>query len=182
MEIGKTLYVADRAAWRAWLRKHGTHMREIWLIYYRKDSGKPSLPYDHAVEEALCFGWIDSTVKSIDAVCYAQRFTPRRKGSMLSMLNLLRVERLIMQKKMTKRGLRALEHVTKPRAIGADILAAIRKHHTAWKYFTKFPESYRRIRLSWIESARERPEMFTQRLEYFIARTAENKQFGTRFY
>ena len=68
MEIGKTLYVANRREWRAWLRKNYKKERDIWLIYYKKDSGKPRIPYNDAVEEALCFGWIDSIIKKMDAV------------------------------------------------------------------------------------------------------------------
>ena len=180
MEIGETIYVTDRAAWRAWLRQYSSRLSEIWLIYCRKDSGKPSLPYDHAVEEALCFGWIDSTVKSVDAERYAQRFTPRKKGSELSMLNLIRVENLVRQRKMTKQGLEALKSVRKPCEIGKDIFSTIRKHPIAWKHFSAFPENYKRIRLSWIESARKTPDLFAKRLAYFIAMTQQNKQFGTK--
>ena len=79
MEIGKTLYVANRREWRAWLRKNYKKERDIWLIYYKKDSGKPRIPYNDAVEEALCFGWIDSIIKKMDAERFVQRFSKRNK-------------------------------------------------------------------------------------------------------
>src|SRR5213596_4263102 len=110
MEIGTTLYVKDRRQWRAWLARHHETAPEIWLIYYKKDSGKPRIPYNDAVEEALCYGWIDSILKPIDARRYAQRFSPRRPTSVLSAMNRERVRRLITAKRMTKAGLASISH------------------------------------------------------------------------
>ncbi|MDD8010957.1 MAG: hypothetical protein PHX73_07605, partial [Acidobacteriota bacterium] len=87
MEIGKTLYVANRREWRAWLRKNYKKERDIWLIYYKKDSGKPRIPYNDAVEEALCFGWIDSIIKKMDAERFVQRFSKRNPKSPYSQAN-----------------------------------------------------------------------------------------------
>src|SRR3989442_11748515 len=78
MEIGTTLYVKDRRQWRAWLARHHKTAPEIWLIYYKKHSGRPRIPYSDAVEEALCYGWIDSITKPVDEDRWAQRFSPRR--------------------------------------------------------------------------------------------------------
>src|SRR4030095_1078478 len=72
----KTLYVTDRAAWRAWLEEHHASEREVWLVYYKKHTGRPRIPYDDAVEEALCFGWIDSIVRRLDDEKFAQKFNP----------------------------------------------------------------------------------------------------------
>jgi hypothetical protein len=102
VKLGKTFYAPDRAAWRAWLKRHHQTAPEIWLVYYKNGSGKPRIPYNHAVEEALCFGWIDSILKPIDARRYAQRFSPRRATSVLSAMNRERVRRLIKAKRMTK--------------------------------------------------------------------------------
>src|SRR6266516_1148159 len=110
MEIGRTLYVKDRLQWRAWLARHHQTAPEIWLIYYKKHSDKPRIPYNDAVEEALCYGWIDSTNKGIDAESSAQRFSPRRKGSPVSPMNKERIRRLIAKKKMTKAGMESIEH------------------------------------------------------------------------
>src|SRR5213594_4221891 len=110
MNVGKTFYAKNRREWRAWLSKHHRTAPEIWLIYYKKLSGKPRIPYNHAVEEALCYGWIDSLLKPIDAVCWAQRYSPRKRTSRLSAMNLERVRRLIVAKRMTKAGLARIEH------------------------------------------------------------------------
>jgi uncharacterized protein YdeI (YjbR/CyaY-like superfamily) len=95
MEITKTYYAKNRAQWRTWLEKNHAKAKEIWLIYYKKGSGKPRIPYYDAVDEALCFGWIDGTVKTIDAQKYAQRFTPRRKRSSWSATNAARYRALL---------------------------------------------------------------------------------------
>ena len=87
MEITKTYYVATRSEWCKWLQKHHTSATEIWLIYYKKHTGMPRVSYNDAVEEALCFGWIDSLVKRVDADTYAQKFTPRKSKSKWSELN-----------------------------------------------------------------------------------------------
>ena len=110
MELGKTLYVHGRKAWRAWLSKNHKKEKEIWLIYCRKSSGKPRIPYNDAVEEALCFGWIDSIVKKIDDERFAQRFTPRGPRSRLSQANRERIREMISEGKMTKEGLAAVSH------------------------------------------------------------------------
>src|SRR5919106_655260 len=110
----KTLYTADRREWRRWLRQNHRNEPEIWLVYYRKDSGKPRISYNDAVEEALCFGWIDSVLRKIDDERFAQRFSPRRPTSALSQMNRERIRKLIGQKKMTKAGLDAIAHAFDP--------------------------------------------------------------------
>src|SRR3989442_7399108 len=111
MEIGTTLYVKDRRQWRAWLARHHKTAPEIWLIYYKKHSGRPRIPYSDAVEEALCYGWIDSITKPVDEDRWAQRFSPRRPSSRLSEMNRERVRRLIAARRMTKAGLARIAHV-----------------------------------------------------------------------
>ncbi|MBI3786846.1 MAG: YdeI/OmpD-associated family protein [Ignavibacteriales bacterium] len=179
MKIGTTLYVSNRKDWRNWLSKNHSTAKEIWLVYYKKDSGKPRIPYNDSVEEALCYGWIDSTAKKIDEERFAQRFTPRRAGSPLSQMNRERVRRLIRAKKMTKAGLKAIEgQLNKRFTIASDILSSLKKNDDAWKNFQKFPKSYQRIRIAFIEGARKRPEMFQRRLNYFLKMAAQNKRFG----
>lgn len=95
MEIGKTLHVLERAAWREWLQQHYKTEPDIWLVYYKKSSGKPRLSYDDMVEEALCFGWIDSMEKGMDAERTALRFTPRRATTPYSPSNQERLRRLV---------------------------------------------------------------------------------------
>ncbi len=193
MKLGITLYVANRKEWRSWLSKHRDSKKEIWLVYYNKQSGKPRIPYNEAVEEALCYGWIDSTVKKIDTDRFAQRFTPRRPNSGLSEMNKERIRRLIKKKKMTKAGLAAIEHVFGKNSLGAkqthrtmkaeftipsDILKTLKATPRVWKNFQRFPASYKRIRIGWIAAAKHRPEIFKQRLRYFLKMTTLNKRFG----
>ena len=191
MEVGKILYVPNRKDWRAWLAKNHRSAEEIWLIYYKKQSGKPRIPYNDAVEEALCYGWIDSTLKPIDEQCFAQRFSPRRKKSKLSEMNKERVRRLIKAKKMTRLGLESIRHHMENNlkksagspslikfALPQDILETLKSDPTVWKHFMKFPMSYKRIRIGWIDAARHRPEIFNQRLKYFLKMTIKNKRFG----
>ena len=192
MEIGKTLYAKSREQWRKWLEKNHNKAPEIWLIYFRKSSGKPRVSYNDAVEEALCFGWIDSIAKPIDEESWAQRFTPRRKNSKLSELNKERVRRMIKAKKMTKFGLEKIKHEMhedslkpnrKPKLkkfiMPEDILAELKKDTVVWKNFLKFPETYKHIRIAWIDSSRRRQDVYKTRLNYFIRMTAKNKKFGT---
>ena len=179
MEIGKTLDLFDRRVWRSWLAKHHSNEKEIWLIYYRKQAGKPRIPYNDAVEEALCYGWIDSTVKKIDDDRYAQRFTPRRDGSQLSETNRHRALALIKAGRMTQAGLKKTKTQLDTKIIvPKDILAALKKDKTTWNNFQKFPAHYQRIRIAFVEGARSRPDMFKQRLQYFLKMTRQNKKFG----
>ena len=108
MEIGDTLLVGNRQEWREWLARHHHDSKDIWLIYYKKNSGKVSISYEESVEEALCFGWIDGTNKGIDEETYAGRFTPRRSKSPWSASNRERVARLIGEGRMTEAGMAAL--------------------------------------------------------------------------
>ena len=139
------------------------------------------------MEEALCYGWIDSLLKPIDADRYAQRFSPRRPTSRLSAMNRERVRRLIASGRMTRFGLESIKHAfdhkrdTKPRlkwAIPDDILRRLKRDRTVWQNFQRFPASYQRIRIGWIVAARRRRDVVEQRLRYFLRMTARNKRFG----
>jgi uncharacterized protein YdeI (YjbR/CyaY-like superfamily) len=185
MKLGKLLHAKDRATWRAWLEKHHESAKEIWLVYYNKASGRPRIPYNDAVEEALCFGWIDSIVKKVDEHRAAQRFSPRRPKSKLSPMNEERIRRLVAAGRMRPAGLAAvrglMSDAEKPRksfTVPPDILAALEADPAAWKNFRRFPDSYQRIRIGWIDAARIRPEVFATRLRYFLKMTAQGKQFG----
>lgn len=179
MKLGETLYVTNRKAWRAWLAKNHANAKEIWLIYFKKHSGRQRIPYNDAVEEALCHGWIDSIVKRVDDDRTAQRFSPRRPKSFLSETNKERARRLIKAKKMTGVGLEKIQSQLDEKYVHAkDIMAALKKDAATWKNFQAFPESYKRIRVGWIDASRHRPEIFRQRLRYFLKMTAQNKRFG----
>jgi uncharacterized protein YdeI (YjbR/CyaY-like superfamily) len=108
MEIGETLLVHTAAEWREWLALHHAEKKEIWLIYYKKTSGKTGITYEESVEQALCFGWIDGAIKGIDKDTYAGRFTPRRAKSPWSESNRARVARLISDGRMAEAGVAVL--------------------------------------------------------------------------
>lgn len=179
MKVGRTLYVHRVADWRAWLRKDHRTRREVWLVYYNKASGKPRISCNDAVEEALCFGWIDSQAAKLDADRSAQRFTPRRPGSPVSEMNRARVRRLVRERRMTKAGLEAIGSLRDSRlVIPPDIRAALEREPPAWKHFQRFPMSYRRMRVAFVEGARRRPEEFARRLAHLVRRSAKNERFG----
>ena len=184
MKLGKTIYVTERKQWRSWLFRNHNREKEIWLIYYKQSSGKPRIPYNDAVEEALCYGWIDSTAKKIDEEKFAQRFTPRRPTSVLSEMNKERIRRLIKKKVMTAAGLKAISHVFIPGkkekwAIAPDIVQALQENSCTWDNFQRFSRSYQRIRIGYLESQRRHNlKMFKKSLSYLIKMTAKNKKFG----
>jgi len=179
MEITKTLHVTNRKDWRAWLRQHYKTEREIWLIYYKKETGQPRIVYNDAVEEALCFGWIDSTLKRLDEKRSAQRFSPRKPKSKYSPANRERLRKLLKQRKVIKEVRETLGDIAEEKfEIPKDILKAIKANKEAWKNFQKFSDAYKRIRIGFIDGARKRPAEFKKRLRYFIAMTVKNKQYG----
>lgn len=164
-----TFCTSDRKVWRCWLETHFLLEKEVWLVFPSKDSGEPGLLYNDAVEEALCFGWIDSTVKRLDQTHRCQRFTPRNPKSTYSRPN---IERLAL---MERQGLihpsvreKILPLIQKPFAFPEDILDEIRKDEAAWTFFLKCPESYKRIRIAYVDDARRRPEEFRKRLDHFL--------------
>ena len=179
MDVGKTFYPHTRAEWRDWLAGNHAAEPEIWLVAYSKASGKPSLAYNDAVEEALCFGWIDSINKKLDLECRAQRYSPRRKGSPWSEMNKARARILIEKGLMTEAGLAAgIDFLHEPYSVPPDILDAVKRDPEALAHFETLPESYVRIRTGFIEGARVRPDIFRQRLAYFIKMTRQGKRFG----
>ena len=179
MEITKTLHVTNRKDWRKWLRQHYKTEKEIWLVYYKKGTGKPRIVYNDAVEEALCFGWIDSILKTLDEKRSAQRFSPRKPKSKYSPANKERLRKLLRQRKVIKEVREALGDLSAEKfEVPKDILKAIKGNKEAWNNFQKFSDAYIRIRVGFIDGARKRPEEFKKRLRYFIKMTEKNKQYG----
>jgi uncharacterized protein YdeI (YjbR/CyaY-like superfamily) len=179
VEITQTLYVTDPKEWREWLETHYKTESEIWLVYYKKDTGKPRIAYNDAVEQALCFGWIDSTFKSLDEERTAQRFSSRKPKSGYSQANIERLRHLVAQGKVVDEVLESLgDSLDKEFVFPADILEAIKADAKAWENYQNFSEAYKRIRVAFIEAARKRPEEFRKRLNYFIKTARENKLIG----
>jgi uncharacterized protein YdeI (YjbR/CyaY-like superfamily) len=179
MEIGKTLRVSVRNGWRKWLEKNYNKEKEIWLVFPKISSGKSRIEYNDAVEEALSFGWIDSTVKRIDENFTAQRFTPRNPKSRYSQANIERLRWLVKEGKVIPSVRDSIRDILNEEfVIPEDILKEIKSNTQAYENFQNFPPSYQRIRIGFIEGARSRPEEFKKRLNYFIKMSEKNKMFG----
>ncbi|MCK4345034.1 MAG: YdeI/OmpD-associated family protein [Bacteroidales bacterium] len=192
VEITKTLYITTREKWRKWLEKNHNTEKEIWLVYYKKHTGKPRIPYDDAVEEALCFGWIDSIIKRIDEEKYTQKFSPRKQNSVWSDLNKKRVKKLIEEGKMTKAGFGTIKGLAlddlkkeekrsfkKESIIPSYIKDALKSNIQAWDNFNKLAFSYKRNYVGWIDSAK-REETRQRRLEEAIKLLEKNEKLGIK--
>ena len=179
MKIGKTFYAATRNDWHAWLAENFNKASDIWLVLPHKESGLKSIEYNDAVEEALSFGWIDSTVKPLDSNSSVQRYTPRRSFSDYSQSNIERLRWLDAKGKINPTILPSVKKVMDSEFVfPSDILSAIKENRYAWANFQTFSPSYKRIRIAYIEGARNRPVEFQKRLRNFISKTAQNKQIG----
>ena len=179
MDITKTLHVKTRNEWRNWLKKNYKSEKEIWLVFQNKSSLKTGIMYEAAVEEALCFGWIDSIVKKTEKDSRVQRFTPRKPKSNYSQLNKERLKRLLKKKKVIASVRKTLGDLENEKFIfPKDILDQIKMNKEAWKNFQNFSEAYKRIRIAFIVGGRQRPDVFLKRLNYFIKMTEKNKPYG----
>jgi uncharacterized protein YdeI (YjbR/CyaY-like superfamily) len=169
----KTLYVTTRAEWRAWLAKNGETCREIWLVYYKKGSDKTRIPYGDAVEEAICFGWIDGKIMRLDEDRFAQRFSKRRPESRWSSLNIRRAEKMIAEGKMTESGRKVFRPERRfdasmfPTALPKRLEEEFKAKRAAWNNFKEFPPSYRRMTIAWVASAKKE-ETQAKRLNQLI--------------
>lgn len=178
-DLSPTLYVVARADWRRWLEENAKGAAEIWLVYPHNHSGLPRIRYNDAVEEALCFGWIDSITRTIDNGRYAQRFTPRRERSSISQTNKERLRRMIGQGKVLPEVVAAVQHeLDTPFIFPPDIKAALMADPKTWQNFKSYGDAYQRIRVAYVETARHRGNEFKKRLENLVEKTTQNRQFG----
>lgn len=184
----KLLHLTTRADWRAWLAAHHERETEIWLVYNKRHTGEPRVEYDDAVEEALCFGWIDSIVRTIDADRYAQKFTPRKAKSKWSELNRERFARMVREGKMTPAGLAksppedGAGATAKPPAddsVPDYIEQALRANGVAWDNLSNLAPSYRRLYVRWIEDAKKE-ETRRKRLAEAVSLLEQNKKLGLK--
>jgi len=172
----KTLYVKTRKQWRDWLFDNFDKAKEIWLVYPKLNTGKTRIVYNEAVEEALCFGWIDSTVKTLDNNHIIQRFTQRNPKSDYSQANKERLKWLL-DKKLIHPSLEknVRDIISSKFVFPPDIINAIKNDKTTWHNYQMFSDPYKRIRIAYIEGARKRPDEFKKRLSNFLDKTRENK-------
>lgn len=173
----KIKYFENREDWRKWLADHFDTAREIWFVFPHKATGKKSVLYNDAVEEALCFDWIDSTIKPLDKEHKIQRFTPRNPKSAYSQANKERLTWLLENKRIHPRFEDKIHTVlSEPFVFPNDIIDKLKEDETVWKNYRAFSEPYKRIRIAYIQAARGRPEEFEKRLNHFISKTKENKK------
>jgi uncharacterized protein YdeI (YjbR/CyaY-like superfamily) len=189
MEITKTATAADRTAWRAWLEKNHATEKEVWLVYYKKGTGKPCATYEESLEEALCFGWIDSLIQKIDEEKYARKFNPRRAGSKWSELNKHLVAKLVKEGRMTAAGLATVDFKLppaegerpkrEPLPLPEWLKEGLMTSPKAWENFNHLPPSHRRNYIGWISEAK-REETRQRRIREAILMLEKNERLGLR--
>jgi uncharacterized protein YdeI (YjbR/CyaY-like superfamily) len=177
MDITDTIKPKNRTAWREWLVKHHTSLTETWILFDDRPE-EPTITYLDAVEEAICFGWIDGIQKRFSTYELAQRFTPRKRRSNWTELNKERARRLIRLELMTEDGTAALPDLNAKFIVAEDIMEVLKAKPDIWSNFLEFPDLYRRVRIGYIEEARKNRNEFERRLQNFVSKTADNKMFG----
>lgn len=179
------------AEWRTWLAGNYEKSSGIWLVFYKKETGKPTLIYEHAIEEALCYGWVDSIIRKIDEEKYVRKFTPRKDDSNWSDSNKKRVARLINQNRMAEPGLMKVsiakkngrwEKPNRPQIsfeLPKEFKSALDKNQKAKQNFAALASSYQKHYIAWIAVAKK-PETRTNRLREAIQLLEKNKKLGLR--
>lgn len=187
----KTFEAKNRKEWRNWLEKNHSTTKEIWLVYYKKHTKKETITYKESVEEAICFGWIDGIKKKVDDERYTHRFTPRKKNSKWSTINIEIAEKMIKSGKMTAEGLNVYKKrkeyekdLLKIRSSIDDSLTheieqLIKRNKLAWNNFKNLAPSYRKQYILWINSAK-REETKQKRLSEAIKLLEQNKKLGLK--
>ena len=189
MEISEGLFFNDRNEWRKWLEKNHLKASEVFLIHYKKSSGKGGLNHFDAVEEALCFGWIDSKLKKLDEERFILRYTPRKGKSVWSKINKETAERMIQSGKMTEAGMEkinlakkqglwqtAYTNIVKER-LPSDLKKSLLENKVAWKNFQSFANSYRNTYIGWVKNAKTNSTR-KKRICEVVKRSKENKKPG----
>jgi uncharacterized protein YdeI (YjbR/CyaY-like superfamily) len=194
LKMTEGLYVSNRDAWRAWLTENHDAKKEVWLIYYRKHTGKPSISYEDSVEEALCFGWVDSIIKKLEDEKFARKFTPRKSRSRWSEANRKRVEKMIREKKMTEAGLIRIKEAKatgewfnsnagarhrKELVVPSYLQYALAANKKALDNFNKLAESYKRNFVLWIDNAKMK-ETRKKRITEAMRLLEQNQKLGMK--
>jgi uncharacterized protein YdeI (YjbR/CyaY-like superfamily) len=187
----KRLTFRDRAAWRKWLKKHHADEDELWLVYHKKHTGRECIPYEDSVEEALCFGWIDSILKKLDEDTYARKFTPRRENSVWSELNRERARRMAASRRMTRAGMKKIgfplngpvgnvKKRPKSDPVFSDgLFGMLRANKKAWIEYGTLSPSQRRNCVGWVMSAK-REETRLRRMRELIDILARGERLGMK--
>lgn len=191
MKSSDEFYTSNRDDWRAWLEKNHDIKKEVWLIFYKKHTGKPNISYDDAVEEALCFGWIDSIVKRIDDEKFVRKFTPRKLDSKWSESNKKRASKMINEGKMTEAGMTLINQaedrgtwqksptLKKDFTIPSYVEDALESNEKALENFNKLAKSYKKQYIGWVDSAKKE-ETRKRRLAEVISALEKNEKLGMK--
>jgi uncharacterized protein YdeI (YjbR/CyaY-like superfamily) len=187
MNIPKSLYFKDRKEWRDWLKKNYKKEKGVWLLHYKKHTKKPGALHKEALEEALCFGWIDSTLKRIDNEKFILKYTPRKENSIWSKLNKDTAERLTKEGKMAKAGFEKIEEAKKngkwqaaytskkKLRIPPDLKKQLSKNKNALKNFKNFANTYQNMYIGWVTGAKTE-ETRKKRIKEVFKKAKENKK------
>jgi uncharacterized protein YdeI (YjbR/CyaY-like superfamily) len=185
----KALHFKDRRQWRKWLQDNHDKQPEVWLLHYKKKSTRISVGLAEAVEEAICFGWIDGKLKSIDGESFIVKYTPRKANSVWSRINRDRAQNLIKAGKMTEAGLAKIKEARKrglwqnaytnkkKDEIPADLQEALKQDEKARTNFQNFANTYRNMYIGWVVAART-AETRMKRIKEVVRRSALNKKPG----
>jgi len=183
MDYEHAIHFRNRRAWRRWLEKNHHKETEAWLLHYKKQSWKTGIQHEEAVEEAICHGWIDSKLRSVDEEKYALKYSPRRKGSVWSEINKKIAMRMIDEGKMKRGGLEKIEEAKrngkwasaysskKQPSIPRDLEQALARNKTAWQNFHGLSNSHQTQNVFWIESAK-RKETRRERIKAVVHRSS----------
>jgi uncharacterized protein YdeI (YjbR/CyaY-like superfamily) len=179
------------ADWRKWLKQNHRKVDEVWLVFFKKGAGEQTLTYDEALDEALCYGWIDSLIKKIDDTKYARKFTPRNEVSKWSEINKKRVERLFKEGRMTRAGMDVVETAKKNGCwdkpdrpptvteIPTELTAVLKKNKVAKANFERLAPSHRARYIMWVGTAR-RPETRARRAVEAVRLLDNDKKLGLK--
>jgi uncharacterized protein YdeI (YjbR/CyaY-like superfamily) len=185
VETSETVFFKDGKAWHRWLEKNHDTASEIWILTFKTHTGKKCLRYPEALDEALCFGWIDSRLRRIDDERHAWRFAPRRTGSIWSLSNRNRAEKLMKDGRMTAHGLKKIEAAKKsgkwdrasaprkPPRMPKELKEALMKNEKAWRNFQALAKSYKTAYIYWVSTAK-RDETRRKRIQMVVERTEKN--------
>jgi uncharacterized protein YdeI (YjbR/CyaY-like superfamily) len=181
----KTLDVPSREAWRKWLAKHHDSESEIWLVYFKQHTGRSTIAYADSVDEALCFGWVDSLIRRLDDNRYARKFTPRKSGSAWSTINRQRYARLKATGRLQKPGLarsptgKSGDFPTPPSKLPRYIATALNKHPAAHEFFLSLTPKQRLQYVAFIDSAKQQSTRL-KRLEHVVQRLVAKQKPGLK--
>jgi uncharacterized protein YdeI (YjbR/CyaY-like superfamily) len=187
--MGDRLRFRERGEWRRWLESNHDKHNEAYLLFYKKISGKNGLNVGEAVEEAICFGWIDGILRKVDGESFVVRFTPRKSNSVWSKINRERAERLAASGMMTKHGLSKIEEAKRlgrwdnaytnkdKESIPKDLRSALSRNKKAWENFQRFANTYRNMYVGWVREAKTK-ETRERRIKKVVIQSSKNKKYS----